>query len=79
MAHYVKEEICLNSSRTAVVSCDSPAAHFKLTPPRGHMEDDEAKALGLLEAPAEEAPQPEQKAVTTAPANKAVDMPKGKK
>lgn len=76
MTHYVKQEVCLNSDRSAVVSCDSPAAHFKLTPPFGHLEDDEAKALGLLEP---EKSEPEQKAVETAPANKAIQMPKGKK
>lgn len=85
MTHYVKEEICLNSDRSAVVSCDSPAAHFKLTPPFGHLEDDEAKALGLLTEgkPGAEKPdgkedtqnaptiEPEKKAVAAAPQNKA--------
>lgn len=79
MSYKVKEEICLNSARTSVVSCDSPAAHFKLTPPFGHLEDDEAKALGLLETE-KSAEKPQEKAVETAPQNKAVSMPKqGKK
>ena len=87
MPYKPKEEICLNSARTAVVSCDSPQAHFKLSPPNAELSDEEAKALGLLkpekaqEAPAPEpAKQPEQKAVAVSPQNKAVTMPaKGKK
>jgi hypothetical protein len=76
MPYKPKEEICLNSTRTAVVSCDSPAAHFKLSPPNAELSDEEAKALGLVKAekPAP-APEPEKKAVETAPQNKAIVMP----
>ena len=88
MPYKPKEEICLNSTRTAVVACDSPQAHFKLSPPNAELSDEEAMALGLMkgkDAPVEEAPapepvKPEKKAVETAPQNKAVTMPaKGKK
>lgn len=78
MPYYVKEEICLNSDRSAVVACDSPAAHYKLTPPFGNLDDEEAKKLGLVkadapkkaeaEAPAEPA---EEKAVAAPAENKA--------
>jgi len=89
MPYKPKEEICLNSTRTAVVSCDSPQAHFKLSPPNAELSDEEAKALGLVKAekpaPAPKpavaedidapAPEPEKKAVATTPENKAVSMP----
>jgi hypothetical protein len=88
MPYKPKEEICLNSTRTAVVSCDSPQAHFKLSPPNAELSDEEAKALGLVKAekpvPAAkpavaedvDAPvEPEKKAVNGAPQNKAIVMP----
>jgi len=90
MPYKPKEEICLNSTRTAVVACDSPQAHFKLSPPNAELSDEEAKALGLVKAekPAQapapkpavaedvDAPaEPEKKAVNAAPQNKAIVMP----
>ena len=77
MPYKPKEEICLNSTRTAVVSCDSPQAHFKLSPPNAELSDEEAKALGLVKAekPAPAPVEPEKKAVNAAPQNKAVTMP----
>ena len=90
MPYKPKEEICLNSTRSAVVACDSPQAHFKLSPPNAELSDEEAQALGLVKAekpaPAPkpavaedvDAPaptEPEKKAVAVAPQNKAIVMP----
>lgn len=76
LEYYYSEEGVYRNSKGEIVYGKDPDRKIELVAPGGYLEMNKAKALGIhVEAPTE----PEQKAVTLAPANKAVEMPKGKK
>lgn len=70
MTYVTDKQICLNADRSKIVPCDSEEAAMTLALPGVELADEVAAQYGLGV---------EQKAVTEAPANKALDMPKGKK
>lgn len=70
MPYVTDTQLCLNEDRSKIVPCDSPEAYVNLALPGAELSDEVAAQYGLGV---------EEKAVETAPANKALDMPKGKK
>lgn len=74
MTYKATERLCLNTERTAIVSCDSPAAHFVLANPGQEVSDEDCEKYGLNQ-PVPTTDKPGKKAVEDAPQNKAVSMP----
>lgn len=75
MPYIADSQICVNAARDKVVPCDSPEARYNLALPGWEVADEVAEQYGLSSAtpaPVEDEPAPEKKAVSAAPANKAV-------
>jgi len=76
MPYVAQYQLCLNEARDKIVPCDSPEARSNLALPGAEIPDDVAQKYGLTgkakDAPAPEPEaQPEEKARTDAPSNKA--------
>lgn len=78
MSYTADEELCVNADKSTVVPCDGPEAAWVLVGPGGTLTDEQAAKYGFAEkgkkVALEVPPEPEQKAVEAAPANKAVFM-----
>lgn len=51
-AYKATERVCLNTDMTAVVPCDSPAAHFVLANPGQEISDADCEKYGISDKPA---------------------------
>lgn len=78
MTYQIREEICLNADRTTIVACDSPQAHFKLSPPNSTLTDEEAVALGLLKEGEAQEPAPAEEPVAVEMGEAAEEAPEKK-